>query len=53
MAVNSTYVVSNSSANIDQLYAYYPYGGQRLAEKNGSFTEQRQFIGDEYDTVLR
>jgi hypothetical protein len=42
--------VSNSSANIDQLYAYYPYEGQRIAEKNGSFTQQRQYIGDEYDT---
>ena len=47
--LNSTNVVSNSSANIDQLYAYFPYGAQRVAEKNGSFTEQRQFIGDEYD----
>jgi RHS repeat-associated protein len=47
--LNSINVVSNSSANIDQLYAYYPYGAQRVAEKNGAFTEQRQYIGDEYD----
>jgi YD repeat-containing protein len=42
-SLNSINVVSNGSANIDQLYAYYPYGAQRIAEKNGSFTEQRQY----------
>jgi RHS repeat-associated protein len=47
--LNSINVVSDSSANVDQLYAYYAYGAQRITEKNGSFTEQRQFIGDEYD----
>ena len=48
--LNSTNVVSNSSANADQLYAYYPFGAARVSEKNGSFTEQRQYIGDEFDS---
>jgi RHS repeat-associated protein len=47
--LNSVNVISNSSANVDQVYSYYPYGAQRIAETNGSFTEQRQYIGDEYD----
>ncbi len=47
--LQGTNVVSNSSGIMEQLLSYYPYGGGRINEKAGTFNEQRQFIGQEYD----
>ena len=43
-------VVTNSSGAQEELMDYYPFGAIRLDEKVGTFTEQRKFIGQEYDT---
>ncbi len=42
-------VVTNSSGAIEELMDYYPYGGIRLDEKAGTFSEQRKFAGHELD----
>jgi RHS repeat-associated protein len=42
--------ITDSAGAIVELLDYYPYGGIRLDEKSGSFTEQRKFTGYEYDT---
>jgi RHS repeat-associated protein len=42
-------VVTNSSGTIEELMDYYPYGGIRLDEKSGSFSEQRKYAGHELD----
>ena len=36
-----------SSGEVTQTLDYYPYGSQRIA--TGSFSEQRRFIGEEFD----
>jgi RHS repeat-associated protein len=42
-------VVTNSTGALEELMDYYPYGGIRLDEKAGSFSEQRKFAGHELD----
>lgn len=42
-------VISNDSSGIEEVTDYYPFGGIRLDEKAGSFSEQRKFTGQEYD----
>ena len=40
-------MTTNSSGAVTQTLDYYPYGSQRIA--TGSFSEQRRFIGEEFD----
>ncbi len=48
--LNSITLSTNSQGIITELSDYYPYGSIRVDEKSGSLTEQRKFIGQEYDT---
>jgi RHS repeat-associated protein len=45
--LGGTNVVTDESGNVVQTLDYYPYGSQRIA--TGSHSEQRRFIGEEYD----
>ena len=45
--LGGTNVATDGSGNSTQVLDYYPYGSQRIA--TGSFSEQRRFIGEEYD----
>jgi RHS repeat-associated protein len=42
-------VVINSTGALEELMDYYSYGGIRLDEKAGSFSEQRKYAGHELD----
>ncbi|MCD4761868.1 RHS repeat-associated core domain-containing protein [bacterium] len=42
-------VVTDEDGTVVQLLDYYPFGDQRMNEKEGSFDEQRKFTGHEYD----
>ncbi len=42
-------VISNASSTLVELLDYYPYGGIRLDEKQGTFNEKKKFTGHEYD----
>ena len=42
-------VISNELGTLEEVTDYYPFGGIRLNEKAGTFTEQRKFTGHEYD----
>jgi RHS repeat-associated protein len=44
-------VVTSSSAAQDELLDYYPYGGVRIDQKAGSFSEQRKYAGHELDAA--
>jgi RHS repeat-associated protein len=45
--LGGTNVVTDENGEVAQTLDYYPYGSQRIA--SGSFSEQRRFIGEEYD----
>jgi RHS repeat-associated protein len=45
--LGGTNVVTDENGEVVQTLDYYPYGSQRIA--TGSFSEQRRFIGEEYD----
>jgi RHS repeat-associated protein len=45
--LGGTNVATDESGEVVQTLDYYPYGSQRIA--TGSFSEQRRFIGEEYD----
>ena len=45
--LGGTNVVTDQNGEVMQTLDYYPYGSQRIA--TGSFSEQRRFIGEEYD----
>lgn len=45
--LNSPSIITNSSGEVIQTTDYYPYGSTRV--DTGSFEEQRQYIGQEYD----
>ena len=40
-------MTTDEDGEVTQTLDYYPYGSQRIA--TGSFSEQRRFIGEEYD----
>ena len=40
-------MATDEDGEVTQTLDYYPYGSQRIA--TGSFSEQRRFIGEEYD----
>ncbi len=42
-------VITNSSGITEEISDYYPFGAIRVDEKTGSFSEQRKYIGQEYD----
>ncbi len=42
-------VVTSSTGTQEELTDYYPFGGIRLDDKATSYTEQRKYIGQEYD----
>ncbi|MEN9557763.1 MAG: hypothetical protein RL141_132, partial [Candidatus Parcubacteria bacterium] len=42
-------VVTNATGTIIELMDYYPFGDIRLDRKTTTFSEQRKFIGQEYD----
>jgi len=44
-------ITTNSTGAVIELMDYYPYGTARLDEKTGTLTEQRKFIGEEYDNA--
>ena len=45
--LGGTNVATDEDGEVTQTLDYYPYGSQRIA--TGSFSEQRRFIGEEYD----
>ena len=45
--LGGTNVATDEDGEVAQTLDYYPYGSQRIA--TGSFSEQRRFIGEEYD----
>jgi RHS repeat-associated protein len=45
--LGGTNVVTDESGDVVEVTDYYPYGDQRI--NDGTFTEQRKFIGEEYD----
>ena len=45
--LGGTNVTTDEDGEVTQTLDYYPYGSQRIA--SGSFSEQRRFIGEEYD----
>jgi RHS repeat-associated protein len=45
--LGGTNVATDGNQATSQVLDYYPYGSQRIA--TGSFSEQRRFIGEEYD----
>ena len=45
--LGSTNTVSSNSGSLVETLDYYPYGNPRIS--SGSHTEQRQYIGEEYD----
>ena len=45
--LGGTNVTTDEDGAVTQTLDYYPYGSQRIA--TGSFSEQRRFIGEEYD----
>ena len=45
--LGGTNVTTDEDGDVTQTLDYYPYGSQRIA--TGSFSEQRRFIGEEYD----
>jgi len=42
-------VVTNNTGLQEELMDYFPFGGIRLDQKQGTFSEQRKFAGHEYD----
>ena len=46
--LGGTNVVSDSSGDVAEVTDYYPFGEQRVNDVT-SFTEQRKFIGEEFD----
>ena len=45
--LGGTNVTTDEDGEVTQTLDYYPYGSQRIT--SGSFSEQRRFIGEEYD----
>ena len=45
--LGGTNVTTDEDGEVTQMLDYYPYGSQHIA--TGSFSEQRRFIGEEYD----
>ena len=45
--LGGTNVTTDEDGEVTQTLDYYPYGSQRIA--TGSFSEQRRFIGEEFD----
>jgi RHS repeat-associated protein len=45
--LGGTNVTTDEDGEVTQTLDHYPYGAQRIA--TGSFSEQRRFIGEEYD----
>ncbi|MEK7113540.1 MAG: hypothetical protein AAB873_01800, partial [Patescibacteria group bacterium] len=48
--LNSTDKVTNANAEISELSDYYPYGSPRISTTYSGSSEQRKYIGQEYDT---
>jgi RHS repeat-associated protein len=46
--LGGTNVATDENGDVVQTLDYYPYGSQRVA--SGSFSEQRRYIGEEYDS---
>ncbi|MEN9558319.1 MAG: hypothetical protein RL141_688, partial [Candidatus Parcubacteria bacterium] len=44
-------VVTSATGSIIELMDYYPFGGIRLDQKTTAFSEQRKYIGQEYDAA--
>lgn len=51
--LNSTNITTNSTGETVETTDYYAFGDTRLSQQaeNSDFTEQRKFIGQEYDTT--
>src|SRR3990167_5128523 len=47
--LGGTNVVTDSNGAIIETIDYFPFGSIRLDEKTSSFSEQRKYIGQEYD----
>src|SRR3989338_590175 len=49
--LGSTNVVTDDTGKVIENIDYYPYGSQRIS--NGTYTSQRQYIGQEYDELTK
>ncbi len=47
--LGSTNVVTDETGAVVETLDYLPFGGVRVDKKTGSFSEQRKYIGQEYD----
>jgi len=47
--LNSSTVMTDSAGAISETMDYYPFGSLRIDSKIGAFSEQRKYIGQEYD----
>jgi hypothetical protein len=50
--LGGTNVVTDEGGEVAEVNDYYPYGDLRIDEQTGSFTEQRKYIGEEYDAGI-
>jgi len=51
--LGSTEKVTNSLAEISELSDYFPYGDARISNVYSGTSEQRKYIGQEYDTATK
>ena len=47
--LGGTNVITDQGGEVSEVTDYYPYGALRIDDQAGSFTEQRKYIGEEYD----
>ena len=47
--LGGTNVVTTASSTVIEISGYYPYGAQNLEQRSEPYSEQRKYIGQEYD----
>ncbi|MBX4200816.1 hypothetical protein KW786_01675, partial [Candidatus Parcubacteria bacterium] len=47
--LNSSSIMTDSAGALTETLDYFPFGSIRIDKKAGSFSEQRKYIGQEYD----
>jgi len=48
-SLNSSSIITDSTGAIVETMDYFPFGGIRIDNKTSEFSEQRKYIGQEYD----
>lgn len=47
--LNSSSIMTDSTGTVAETMDYFPFGSIRIDQKTSTFTEQRKYIGEEYD----